>query len=425
MRTAIVKLFFCILVISAIAAHAQVSFNDAPIDCVRIEHSIYHNYSGHQIQHSIRFDSIDVNGLYRNGAWYSVDSLFTSKPYRSSTQYDNQRRKIHYSEWREENGIQKIFTDESFTYNSKGFLFTHKLVTPVDYTKLQADSFIYNSIDSISEKYNEIVYVSPQYSSSSKERKTFDYYPDHRLYKYEQSFMDSNGWKSYTSSRYIYSNSLNIPDTVYNDTIRFLHYKDELGRDTLRISRGAGNYLHRPMERLKYTDSSITRFVYYGLDKYDNDYTQGWTFTENHKLECYSYSDYGGGGSDRCYYYYPNGRIKSYYTSSYSTHDSGPYEDHEYSYKQIAIVPELSFSFTIFPNPAITSIDLLCNIEEEGDYSYLIGNNLGQTIRTGQIKFLKGATKLSISTEGISKGFYFLTLTKGETAITKKVVIAR
>jgi hypothetical protein len=424
MRIVITKIFFGALIFSNFTSLAQFSFYDAPIDCVRIERETYHTYHNWPIYNYLRYDSIDVNGLFRNGASYYLDSLFTSKPIRNRTDYDTKRRRILYQVWEEGNGGKKIYTNESFSYNSKGLLFTHKVSTPFSYTKTINDSLIYTSFDSISEKYTDYIYVSGNIIYKSKTRETYDYYPDHRLFHYERSSLDSSGWKSLATRRYLYSDLAGVPDTVYRDSIRFLYYKDEMGRDTLLIAPPNSNFSYKPMERFVYSSKKIRHFVYYYPSLDDLDYTEEWTYSAEQRLECYSQSYVGGGGSDKCYYYYPNGRIKSYYTSSNGTMDSGPWSEHEFSYKIIAPVQGLFFDFTILPNPAISAFNLICRLEDEGLYSFIIHNNLGQVALTGKMELLKGTTKLSISLDGISKGFYFLTLTDGKKALTKKFISA-
>ena len=77
-------------------------------------------------------------------------------------------------------------------------------------------------------------------------------------------------------------------------------------------------------------------------------------------------------------------------------------------------IDETEASFSIYPNPANTVLNINCN----SDYSYMLLNSMGQTVANGN-----GREMTQINVSDLAKGVYFLRLTSGTQVRIEKVVV--
>jgi hypothetical protein len=76
---------------------------------------------------------------------------------------------------------------------------------------------------------------------------------------------------------------------------------------------------------------------------------------------------------------------------------------------------------SIYPNPTTDILNIALNSSKEGNYTYTVLNQLGQTIRSGDIMLANGKPA-SINTQEISNGVYFIQVRNGQSSQTIKFI---
>jgi hypothetical protein len=72
---------------------------------------------------------------------------------------------------------------------------------------------------------------------------------------------------------------------------------------------------------------------------------------------------------------------------------------------------------SIYPNPTTDILNIALSSSKEGNYTYTVLNQLGQTILSGDLMLANGKPA-SINTQEISNGVYFLKITNGNQSQT-------
>jgi hypothetical protein len=83
-------------------------------------------------------------------------------------------------------------------------------------------------------------------------------------------------------------------------------------------------------------------------------------------------------------------------------------------------------SLNIYPNPATNQVSLEFLMQEAGDASVDIYNNIGMLVkRMDEAKVYQGQNKLDIDVADLESGIYYVRLMQGNTSTTQKMTIAR
>ncbi len=83
----------------------------------------------------------------------------------------------------------------------------------------------------------------------------------------------------------------------------------------------------------------------------------------------------------------------------------------------------LSSAVTVYPNPASTEVFVSLNDSTFENFEVKLTNSLGQVLQTINTKDLNGSNNTSINVSSYARGLYFVTITAGESATTKKLLI--
>jgi hypothetical protein len=89
-------------------------------------------------------------------------------------------------------------------------------------------------------------------------------------------------------------------------------------------------------------------------------------------------------------------------------------------------INEISSSISglsVNPNPFSGTANVVFNSEVEGTYTMKMTNLIGAVVSSKEVNVTTGTNELSINSNGISAGIYLLSLSNGQSAITRKVVI--
>lgn len=81
----------------------------------------------------------------------------------------------------------------------------------------------------------------------------------------------------------------------------------------------------------------------------------------------------------------------------------------------------LQSSFQIAPNPTSSDIRLIVNLEKTSDIQVAVLNQLGQVVRTMDFKNIQNE-QLTIPTQELSNGIYFIQIQSGDKQATKRFV---
>jgi hypothetical protein len=78
---------------------------------------------------------------------------------------------------------------------------------------------------------------------------------------------------------------------------------------------------------------------------------------------------------------------------------------------------------SVNPNPFSGTANVVFASEVEGVYTMKMTNLIGAVVSTKEVNVSTGTNELSISSNGISAGIYLLSLSNGQSSVTRKVVI--
>lgn len=87
-------------------------------------------------------------------------------------------------------------------------------------------------------------------------------------------------------------------------------------------------------------------------------------------------------------------------------------------YKIKTVINEEEIEASIYPNPAKDVLNVV--IEDEYNFSVKLYNSLGQLM---ELPISYSANKVSLNTENMDKGFYFVVVENGNSSLTKSVII--
>ena len=78
---------------------------------------------------------------------------------------------------------------------------------------------------------------------------------------------------------------------------------------------------------------------------------------------------------------------------------------------------------SFIPNPFSHSATLSFNAENQGTYTVKMTNLIGAVVSTKEVNVVAGKNDIAIERNGLSTGIYLLSITNGQSALTKKVII--
>lgn len=86
---------------------------------------------------------------------------------------------------------------------------------------------------------------------------------------------------------------------------------------------------------------------------------------------------------------------------------------------------DLGFSYDLYPNPATNSATLKLNMQESSDIHIKLTNSLGAVVYVQNgMKLSSGLHTISLPTESLSSGIYFLQLQVGQRTIQARVAVS-
>lgn len=77
----------------------------------------------------------------------------------------------------------------------------------------------------------------------------------------------------------------------------------------------------------------------------------------------------------------------------------------------------------LYPNPSTNNAQLSIVLKQESPVKIQVFNNLGSLVYNGNEQKLSGKNKLSVDCTNFTSGLYFVTVTAGDSKITKRLVI--
>ncbi|MEZ5046140.1 MAG: T9SS type A sorting domain-containing protein [Chitinophagaceae bacterium] len=86
-------------------------------------------------------------------------------------------------------------------------------------------------------------------------------------------------------------------------------------------------------------------------------------------------------------------------------------------------INDLGFEYDIYPNPTSNIINIDIKADQAENVQYSLNNYVGQTVSTNQSSIHTGLNKLSINTQALASGMYYLTLQVGNRKNVIKVVV--
>ena len=86
------------------------------------------------------------------------------------------------------------------------------------------------------------------------------------------------------------------------------------------------------------------------------------------------------------------------------------------------IASEIS-TVSVVPNPFSHTATLSFNAENQGTYTVKMTNLIGAVVSTKEVNVVAGKNDIAIERNGLSTGIYLLSITNGQSALTKKVII--
>jgi hypothetical protein len=96
-------------------------------------------------------------------------------------------------------------------------------------------------------------------------------------------------------------------------------------------------------------------------------------------------------------------------------------------YNQLLSVNEMkgsaSFGGEIYPNPSGNTAHITVTLPHDGIVKLQIHNSLGIVLYSGAEKLSSGKNKVQLDCSNYSSGLYFITVSNGETRITKRLII--
>lgn len=78
---------------------------------------------------------------------------------------------------------------------------------------------------------------------------------------------------------------------------------------------------------------------------------------------------------------------------------------------------------TVEPNPFASSAKVTFTSNVEGAYTVKMTNLLGEVVSSKEVNILNGTNTFDVNRNGLSSGIYLLSITNGQSAITRKVII--
>jgi hypothetical protein len=88
-------------------------------------------------------------------------------------------------------------------------------------------------------------------------------------------------------------------------------------------------------------------------------------------------------------------------------------------------LPASEFSFSIYPNPAHDVLQIRVETSETRDATILITNEIGQVVWRDNQQFLFGSSTVSIDTEQLANGIYFMKIAYGKSEIIQRFVLIK
>jgi hypothetical protein len=83
----------------------------------------------------------------------------------------------------------------------------------------------------------------------------------------------------------------------------------------------------------------------------------------------------------------------------------------------------IAYNSDIYPNPSGNNASVSIFMAHEGPVKLQVHNSLGSIIHSDSADLLSGNNKLNIDCSNYSPGLYFVTLTSGDSKITKRLVV--